>query len=46
MRDAHPWVAKMEGGDPTVALDLLIRSLLALEVSNKDLAEVVSSTQV
>ena len=39
-------VAKMEGGDPTVSLDLLVRSLLALGVSNKDLAEAVASTQV
>ena len=39
-------VAKMEGGDPSVSLDLLIRSLLALGASNKDLAEAVRSTQV
>ena len=39
-------VAKMESGDPSVSLDLLIRSLLALGVSNKDLAEAVGSTQV
>ncbi len=39
-------VAKMEGGDPSVSLDLLIRSLLALGASKEDLAEAVASTQV
>jgi len=34
-------VAKMEGGDPTVSLDLLIRSLLALGASNRDLARAI-----
>lgn len=36
-------VAKMEGGDPSVSLDLLIRSLLALGASNHDLARAISS---
>jgi hypothetical protein len=36
-------VAKMEAGDHTVSLDLLIRSLLALGVSRKDLAHIISS---
>jgi predicted XRE-type DNA-binding protein len=35
-------VAKMEGGDPTVSIDLLIRSLLALGASNRDLARTIS----
>jgi ribosome-binding protein aMBF1 (putative translation factor) len=35
-------VAKMEGGDPSVSIDLLIRSLLALGVSNRDLARAIS----
>jgi ribosome-binding protein aMBF1 (putative translation factor) len=35
-------VAKMEGGDPSVSLDLLIRSLLALGVSTRDLARAIS----
>jgi hypothetical protein len=35
-------VAKMEGGDPSVSLDLLIRSLLALGASSRDLARVIS----
>ena len=35
-------VAKMEGGDPSVSLDLLIRSLLALGASARDLARAIS----
>lgn len=35
-------VAKMEGGDPSVSLDLLIRSLLALGASRRDLARTIS----
>ena len=35
-------VAKMETGDPTVSLDLLIRSLLALGASRKDLAKLIA----
>lgn len=35
-------VAKMEGGDPSVSLDLLIRSLLALGASTRDLARAIS----
>lgn len=36
-------VAKMETGDPSVSLDLLIRSLLALGASEKELARAISS---
>ena len=39
-------VAKMEGGDPSVSLDLLIRSLLALGASNRDLARAISSVSL
>ncbi len=35
-------VAKMEGGDPSVSIDLLIRSLLALGASSRDLARTIS----
>ena len=35
-------VAKMESGDPSVSIDLLIRSLLALGASNHDLARAIS----
>jgi predicted XRE-type DNA-binding protein len=36
-------VAKMERGDPSVSLDLLVRSLLALGASNRDLARTIST---
>ena len=35
-------IAKMEAGDPTVSLDLLVRSLLALGASNKELAKIIA----
>ena len=36
-------VAKMEAGDPSVSLDLLIRTLLALGASRRDLARAIAS---
>ena len=36
-------VAKMETGDPSVSLDLLIKSLLALGVTNKDIGKVITN---
>jgi len=35
-------VAKMEAGDPTVSLDLLVKSLLVLGVSKKELGRTIS----
>ena len=35
-------VAKMEAGDPSVSIDLLVRSLLILGESPKSLAEILS----
>ncbi len=35
-------VAQMEAGDPTVSIDLLVKSLLALGVSRKELARTIS----
>ena len=43
IKSSQSRVAKMEGGDPSVSLDLLIRSLLALGASNRELARVISS---
>lgn len=42
VRSSQSRVAKMEGGDPSVSLDLLIRSLLALGASTRDLARAIS----
>ena len=36
-------VAKIESGDPSVSLDLIIKSLLALGTSNKELARTISN---
>lgn len=37
-------VAKMEAGDPSVSLDLLIRSLLAIGATRKEVAEAIART--
>ena len=36
-------VAKMEAGDPSVSMDLIVRSLLSLGTSPKQLAKVIGS---
>ena len=43
IKSSQSRVAKMETGDPSVSLDLLIRSLLALGASEKDLAKTITS---
>ncbi len=43
IKSSQSRVAKMEGGDPSVSLDLLIRSLLALGLSNRDLARAITA---
>jgi hypothetical protein len=43
MSSSQSRVAKMEAGDPTVSLDLLVRTLLTLGVSEKDLAKVIAA---
>lgn len=45
LKSSQSRVAKMEGGDPSVSIDLLVRSLLALGASNRDLAKVISSSR-
>ena len=42
LRSSQSRVAKMEAGDPTVSLDLLVRSLLALGTSNRELAAIIT----
>jgi predicted XRE-type DNA-binding protein len=39
IRSSQSRVAKMESGDSTVSIDLLVRTLLALGASRKDLAK-------
>lgn len=45
VKSSQSRVAKMEAGDPSISLDLLIRSLLALGVSNQDLARIISPSK-
>jgi ribosome-binding protein aMBF1 (putative translation factor) len=42
VRSSQSRVAKMESGDPTVSLDLLVRSLLALGTTNRELAQIIT----
>jgi ribosome-binding protein aMBF1 (putative translation factor) len=42
LKSSQSRVAKMEAGDPTVSLDLLVKSLLALGASNRDLASIIT----
>src|SRR5437879_1258901 len=42
LRSSQSRVAKMEAGDPSVSLDLLVRSLLALGASREDLAHMIA----
>ena len=43
VKSSQSRVAKMEAGDPTVSIDLLVRSLIALGASNSDLAKIISA---
>jgi hypothetical protein len=42
LRSNQSRVAKMEAGDPSVSIDLLIKSLLVLGTSRQDLAGIIS----
>ena len=42
LKSSQSRVAKMETGDPSVSLDLLVRSLLILGESRKSLAKILS----
>lgn len=42
IRSSQSRVAKMEAGDPTVSIDLLIRALLATGATHRDLTKVVA----
>ena len=46
MKSSQSRVAKMESGDASVSLDLLVRSLLAIGTSNKELAKVIAGSQI
>ena len=42
MKSSQSRIAKIEAGDPSVSLDLLVRSLLTLGASRKNLARMLS----
>jgi len=42
IRSNQSRIAKMESGDPSVSIDLLVRSLLALGTTKKDIAGIIS----
>ena len=43
LRSSPSRIAKMEAGDPSVSLDLLIRSLLILGTSRRELSRMISA---
>ena len=43
LRSSQSRIAKMEAGDPSVSLDLLVRSLLTLGASRRDLSRIMSA---
>ncbi len=45
LRSSQSRVTKMEAGDPTVSLDLLVKALLALGTSNRELAAIIAQTR-
>ena len=42
LRSSQSRVAKMEAGDPTVSIDLLVKSLLVLGTTNRELAAIIA----
>src|SRR5712691_9527725 len=46
VRSSQSRVAKMEAGDPTVSLDLLVRSLLVLGTTNRELGQIIARRSV
>lgn len=43
LKSSQSRVAKMEAGDPTVSLDLLVRSLLSLGLTRETLARLIAA---
>lgn len=43
VKSSQSRVAKMEAGDPSVSIDLLVKTLLALGVSRRELAQMIRS---
>ena len=45
VRSSQSRVAKMEAGDPSVSLDLLVRSLLALGTTRGEISKIIAPTR-
>ena len=45
LQSSQSRVAKMEAGDPSVSLDLLIRSLLTLGASERELSQIITTSR-
>lgn len=45
LKSSQSRIAKMEAGDPSVSVDLLIRSLLALGTSDRELSRIISTSR-
>jgi hypothetical protein len=45
LKSSQSRIAKMEAGDPSVSLDLLIRSLLALGITTRELSMIISTSR-
>jgi DNA-binding XRE family transcriptional regulator len=45
LRSSQSRIAKMEAGDPSVSLDLLIRSLFSLGATSRELARVIAASK-
>ena len=43
IRSSQSRIAKMEAGDPSVSMDLLVKSLLALGASRKEVAKAIAA---
>jgi predicted transcriptional regulator len=43
LRSSQSRIAKMEAGDPSVSLDLLVKSLLTLGASRRELSRIMSA---
>ena len=43
LQSSQSRIAKMEAGDPSVSLDLLVRSLLILGISRRELSRLISA---
>jgi DNA-binding XRE family transcriptional regulator len=45
LQSSQSRIAKMEAGDPSVSLDLLVRSFFALGATKRDLARVIAASK-